>query len=64
MEDWRTADRPGSGDLETIDDSSTHHDAKLRLDANGGLTDTQAEQWLEICSRESKDRIYRATSSS
>jgi o-succinylbenzoate synthase len=26
--------------------------AKLRLDANGGLTDMEAEQWLEICSQE------------
>jgi o-succinylbenzoate synthase len=26
--------------------------AKLRLDANGGLTDAEAEQWLEICSQE------------
>jgi o-succinylbenzoate synthase len=26
--------------------------AKLRLDANGGLTYAQAEQWLEICSQE------------
>jgi o-succinylbenzoate synthase len=28
--------------------------AKLRLDANGGLTDTQAEQWLELCSQEAR----------
>ncbi len=28
--------------------------AKLRLDANGGLTDMEAEQWLEICSREKR----------
>ncbi len=26
--------------------------AKLRLDANGGLTDAEAQQWLEICSHE------------
>jgi o-succinylbenzoate synthase len=26
-------------------------DAQLRLDANGGLTDPEAEQWLEICSQ-------------
>ena len=26
--------------------------AKLRLDANGGLTYSEAKQWLEICSRE------------
>jgi o-succinylbenzoate synthase len=26
--------------------------AKLRLDANGGLTDAEAQQWLEICSQE------------
>jgi o-succinylbenzoate synthase len=25
---------------------------KLRLDANGGLTDVEAKQWLEICSQE------------
>jgi o-succinylbenzoate synthase len=29
-------------------------DAKLRLDANGGLTYAQAEQWLEICSQEAR----------
>jgi o-succinylbenzoate synthase len=28
--------------------------AKLRLDANGGLTDAEAEQWLKICSQESR----------
>jgi o-succinylbenzoate synthase len=28
--------------------------AKLRLDANGGLTYSAAEQWLEICSREAR----------
>ena len=28
--------------------------AKLRLDANGGLTDATAAQWLEICSREAR----------
>jgi o-succinylbenzoate synthase len=27
---------------------------KLRLDANGGLTYAEAEQWLEICSQESR----------
>jgi o-succinylbenzoate synthase len=27
---------------------------KLRLDANGGLTDSQAEQWLASCDRESQ----------
>ena len=26
--------------------------AKLRLDANGGLTDAEAQQWLEVCSQE------------
>ena len=26
--------------------------AKLRLDANGGLTNAQAQQWLEVCSQE------------
>jgi o-succinylbenzoate synthase len=26
--------------------------AKLRLDANGGLTDAEARQWLEVCSQE------------
>jgi o-succinylbenzoate synthase len=29
-------------------------DAKLRLDANGGLTYSEAEQWLEICSQEAR----------
>jgi o-succinylbenzoate synthase len=29
-------------------------DAKLRLDANGGLTDREARQWLEICSQEAR----------
>ncbi|AFY96629.1 o-succinylbenzoate synthase [Chamaesiphon minutus] len=29
-------------------------DAKLRLDANGGLTQTAAERWLEICSSEAR----------
>jgi o-succinylbenzoate synthase len=29
-------------------------DAKLRLDANGGLTYAQAQQWLEICSPEAR----------
>ncbi|PSB59534.1 o-succinylbenzoate synthase [Chamaesiphon polymorphus] len=29
-------------------------DAKLRLDANGGLTQTTAERWLEICSAEAR----------
>jgi len=29
-------------------------DAKLRLDANGGLTYPFAEQWLELCDRESR----------
>ncbi|MCY7337181.1 MAG: o-succinylbenzoate synthase [Chamaesiphon sp.] len=29
-------------------------DAKLRLDANGGLTYREAEQWLELCDRESR----------
>jgi o-succinylbenzoate synthase len=29
-------------------------DAKLRLDANGGLTYAEAEQWLEICSQEAR----------
>jgi o-succinylbenzoate synthase len=29
-------------------------DAKLRLDANGGLTQTAAAQWLEICSHQSR----------
>ncbi len=29
-------------------------DAKLRLDANGGLTDAQAHQWLALCSREAR----------
>jgi o-succinylbenzoate synthase len=29
-------------------------DAKLRLDANGGLTYLEAEQWLELCDRESR----------
>jgi o-succinylbenzoate synthase len=29
-------------------------DTKLRLDANGGLTYAEAEQWLEICSREAR----------
>jgi o-succinylbenzoate synthase len=28
--------------------------AKLRLDANGGLTYAEAQQWLEICSQESR----------
>jgi o-succinylbenzoate synthase len=28
--------------------------AKLRLDANGGLNYAEAEQWLEICSQESR----------
>ena len=28
--------------------------AKLRLDANGGLTESAAEQWLELCSREAR----------
>lgn len=28
--------------------------AKLRLDANGGLTYLEAEQWLELCDRESR----------
>jgi o-succinylbenzoate synthase len=28
--------------------------AKLRLDANGGLTDAQAHQWLALCSREAR----------
>jgi o-succinylbenzoate synthase len=28
--------------------------AQLRLDANGGLSYTEAEQWLKICSRESR----------
>jgi o-succinylbenzoate synthase len=28
--------------------------AKLRLDANGGLNSAEAEQWLEICSQESR----------
>ncbi len=28
--------------------------AKLRLDANGGLTDAEAEQWLEICSHQAR----------
>jgi o-succinylbenzoate synthase len=30
------------------------HDAKLRLDANGGLTHIQAEQWLALGDRESR----------
>ena len=30
------------------------NDAKLRLDANGGLTDVEAEQWLELCSQETQ----------
>ena len=29
-------------------------DAQLRLDANGGLTYLEAEQWLEVCDRESR----------
>jgi o-succinylbenzoate synthase len=29
-------------------------DAKLRLDPNGGLTHTQAEQWLSLCDRKSR----------
>jgi o-succinylbenzoate synthase len=29
-------------------------DAKLRLDANGGLTHPRAAQWLEICSHQSR----------
>jgi o-succinylbenzoate synthase len=29
-------------------------DAKLRIDANGGLTQTAAERWLEICSGEAR----------
>ncbi|WP_310423060.1 o-succinylbenzoate synthase [Chamaesiphon sp. VAR_48_metabat_135_sub] len=29
-------------------------DAKLRLDANGGLTYAEAEQWLKICSQEAR----------
>jgi o-succinylbenzoate synthase len=32
-------------------------DAKLRLDANGGLTLEQAEQWLDICDRTSRIAI-------
>ncbi len=28
--------------------------AKFRLDANGGLTDAEARQWLEICSQEAQ----------
>jgi o-succinylbenzoate synthase len=28
--------------------------AQLRLDANGGLTEAEAEQWLEICSQEAR----------
>jgi o-succinylbenzoate synthase len=30
------------------------NDAKLRLDANGGLTDAAAQQWLEICTQEAR----------
>jgi o-succinylbenzoate synthase len=29
-------------------------DTQLRLDANGGLTYSQAQQWLEICDRDSR----------
>jgi o-succinylbenzoate synthase len=29
-------------------------DANLRLDANGGLTNAEAEQWLKICSQEAR----------
>jgi o-succinylbenzoate synthase len=29
-------------------------DAKLRLDANGGLTDKEAERWLETCRQETR----------
>jgi o-succinylbenzoate synthase len=29
-------------------------DAQLRLDANGGLTEIEAERWLEVCSQEAR----------
>jgi o-succinylbenzoate synthase len=32
--------------------AALYQDAKLRLDANGGLTEIAAERWLETCSQE------------